>query len=138
MIGEKMNNRELARQLVRLAGQLSGPGIPDGTGPYGGTEECQMFEEEEVEEKLAKQIEGGGSRKEKLMMRNIVSYHDMLSEASNNILNVNIESGTLANDDYYDFGRDVNKIQSALDNASDEVQKAMKLLQDIHRTIKNS
>jgi len=25
-----------------INGKIKGPGIPDGTGPYGGTEECQL------------------------------------------------------------------------------------------------
>ena len=37
-----MNRQELARALVKLAGELAGPGVPDGTGPYGDTEECPM------------------------------------------------------------------------------------------------
>jgi hypothetical protein len=82
-----MDNRELARRLVKLAGQIAGPGIPDGTGPYGGTDECVLntrgvgmgrkfrrtgpqdgtgprgyTDECLYDEKLAKQIEGGRER----------------------------------------------------------------------------
>ncbi|MFH1290247.1 MAG: hypothetical protein ABIH92_02445 [Nanoarchaeota archaeon] len=42
-----MDNVKIAKTLTRLAGALLGPGIPDGTGPYGGTPRCQLFVDEE-------------------------------------------------------------------------------------------
>lgn len=47
-------------ELNKAAGSLRGPGIPDGTGPYGGTPECQVTEDEwsgeEFEEDLHPEI----------------------------------------------------------------------------------
>lgn len=41
-----MNNARLAKALVKLAGSVAGPGIPDGTGPYADTPECPMTDED--------------------------------------------------------------------------------------------
>jgi len=40
-----MDRKELAKKLVRLAGSIMGPGIPDGSGPCGGTDECPMTDD---------------------------------------------------------------------------------------------
>lgn len=48
-------------ELNRGAGAIEGPGIPDGTGPYGGTPECQLWEGETEEDILAGR--GAGSIK---------------------------------------------------------------------------
>ena len=51
-----MDNERIARELVRIAGQILGPGKPDGSGPVGlgrkqrkRQQECP-FEDEEVED----------------------------------------------------------------------------------------
>lgn len=36
----------------RVAGSLKGPGVPDGTGPYGETSDCQLADEEESDDPL--------------------------------------------------------------------------------------
>jgi len=53
-----MNDKQLAQRLLKLAGSLLGPGIPDGTGPMGGTPECPMSNavEEPVEADPVEQI----------------------------------------------------------------------------------
>jgi len=48
-----MEDKQLAKTLMKIAGMLAGPGVPDGTGPYGGTPQCPMTpvgDEEEVME----------------------------------------------------------------------------------------
>jgi len=41
---------------MKSGGKIKGPGKPDGTGPYGGTEECQLSEEEEKKKKKKSMI----------------------------------------------------------------------------------
>jgi len=42
---------------MKTAGKIKGPGKPDGTGPYGGTEDCQLSEEEKKKKnRLAKEL----------------------------------------------------------------------------------
>jgi len=45
-----------AKELRKIAGKIKGPGKPDRTGPYGGTEECQLSEEEEKKKKKKSMI----------------------------------------------------------------------------------
>jgi len=40
-----MDKQKVAKQLVKLAGTIMGPGIPDGTGPMADTSECPMTED---------------------------------------------------------------------------------------------
>lgn len=54
-----MDKKELARHLVKIAGQIMGPGIPDGTGPVGPGRHlrrrqmpCPLVEEEVIEEEV--------------------------------------------------------------------------------------
>jgi len=54
-----MNEKELARRLLKIAGQIMGPGNPDGTGPVGlGRRQrrrqmpCPLVEEEVIEEEI--------------------------------------------------------------------------------------
>jgi len=42
-----MDERRIAGDLVKLAGSIMGPGIPDGTGPYAGAPECPVTEIDE-------------------------------------------------------------------------------------------
>lgn len=45
-----MDKIKLAKELLRIAGSILGPGIPDGTGPFSGTPECPNYDEFSSEE----------------------------------------------------------------------------------------
>jgi len=48
-----MDRVEVAKELLKIAGSILGPGIPDGTGPFSGTPQCpqsDQFPSEEGEE----------------------------------------------------------------------------------------
>lgn len=38
------------KKLTKQAGEVAGPGVPDGTGPYSGTPQCQMCDQEDDQE----------------------------------------------------------------------------------------
>jgi len=43
-----MDRHKVASELLKLAGDLLGPGVPDGTGPMGETDDCPFEDEDDV------------------------------------------------------------------------------------------
>ena len=77
---EKVEGKVEKEESEKNAGKIKGPGKPDGTGPYGGTEECQMKEEkesakkEEKEEKeVAKEEKEEKEAEEKIVNTDVLS-----------------------------------------------------------------